>query len=824
MPDLQKGLIGHWTMNSADTDGSTIRDRSAYDNHGTLNGGITAGVSSPVGEGFEFDGTSGTYVQTTSKPTSLTTATIFAWVKTTQDAEHGIIANYAGGGGSHIGIRTESGGVFSVYADDGSTAAWQLEHPKVINDGDWHSVCLVFEANSTLSIYVDEEDPESQSISVGEINPSVEFQIGNDQAGSHSEFHGSISGVRVYNRALSQSEVNQLYNFRGNSRKSQTTVVAGDSLQAWYPFLQSGAADKSGNGNDGTVNGATYNGSGGPEGLGEYNCDGFSNSIEGPVPSSVQGSKTKSLSGWVNPNSLPNDGNFYHLINFGIDSADQAFGFFIRDTTVRAYHFSNDSNTGYSLSEGRWDHLVLTYDGSTSRTYINGNLEDSFNSGTLNTGSTRLAIGANESLIKESDCRFSDVRIYDKALSNSEINQLYDPKSVNLDRGLVGHWSMDDSDVSGGTLYDRSAYDSHGTLNNSPSLGQPGIVGDSIAFDQTNNIDVIGETYDKFSAAFWVNFDAFDASYNGPLDTVISSGHQFTFHDEGGNRAVQIITPNGSTNILTTNANTGVWYHLAATYDGSIVKGYKNGVLQGSHSESSIIDLTNGFGIGARYGNKSIVSIDGRISDVRMYNRVLSEKKINALYNKRTTTSTNSEGIIAELYDTQTYYGNNSHPSNKTGLDEFFDTSNNGVSLEKKRVHNRPHIFWGSSSQGAGIGNVNPYPYYITTGDKDGYAWKIESSFVAPETGTYTFGIDSDDASDVLINGNVATSYYGAHGFSGDVSNHTGTISLTKDVQYNFAARFQEGGGGDGIAVAWQKPSDSSLSKFPLDILSPIQK
>ena len=94
---------------------------------------------------------------------------------------------------------------------------------------------------------------------------------------------------------------------------------------------------------------------------------------------------------------------------------------------------------------------------------------------------------------------------------------------------------------------------------------------------------------------------------------------------------------------------------------------------------------------------------------------------------------------------------------------------------------------------------------------------------MAPETGTYTFGVDSDDASDVLINGNMVASYYGGHGFSGGVSNHTGTVSLTQGNQYDFAARFEEGGGGDGIAVAWQKPSDSSLSKFPLDILTPIQ-
>jgi hypothetical protein len=242
---------------------------------------------------------------------------------------------------------------------------------------------------------------------------------------AHGLFHGKLGDVRLYDRALSEAEINQLYNMRNlQDAGAQNVPVANSSIVARHPFSKPGATDQSGNGNHGTANGATFQPEGGIETTGAYNCGGH-NSVEAPVPSSVQGSAAKSLSAWVQANSLANDGSFEHLVNFGNDSPDQAFGWFLVDKVLKAYHYSNDSNTGYTFPVGVWVHLALTYDGSTSRTYVNGELEDIFNSGTLNTGSRRLAVGANESLAKPSDSRCSEVRIYDRALSAAEVRRIY---------------------------------------------------------------------------------------------------------------------------------------------------------------------------------------------------------------------------------------------------------------------------------------------------------------------------------------------------------------------------------------------------------------
>jgi len=91
----------------------------------------------------------------------------------------------------------------------------------------------------------------------------------------------------------------------------------------------------------------------------------------------------------------------------------------------------------------------------------------------------------------------------------------------------------------------------------------------------------------------------------------------------------------------------------------------------------------------------------------------------------------------------------------------------------------------------------------------DFYAVEVSGVFTPTETGVYTFGINSDDGSDLLINGALITSYYGGHGMGGY---QYGSISLVAGTSYTFMARMQEYGGGDGMAVVWKRPSQTAYS------------
>ena len=173
-----------------------------------------------------------------------------------------------------------------------------------------------------------------------------------------------------------------------------------------------------------------------------------------------------------------------------------------------------------------------------------------------------------------------------------------------------------------------------------------------------------------------------------------------------------------------------------------------------------------------------------------------------------------------EWYDTSTYYSNNDHPTSSSELDNFFDSSLSGVSFGGNGLHEN-EINWGDSGQTGGGGTVGSKPSYLPA---DGYSWKAEGYIYAPESGTYTFGVDSDDASDVIVNGTVTAYWYGGHGFEGSwtagTGQNTGSVSLTGGNWYPFKARMSEGSGGDGIQVGWQKPSDSSINVIPYAYLT----
>jgi hypothetical protein len=86
---------------------------------------------------------------------------------------------------------------------------------------------------------------------------------------------------------------------------------------------------------------------------------------------------------------------------------------------------------------------------------------------------------------------------------------------------------------------------------------------------------------------------------------------------------------------------------------------------------------------------------------------------------------------------------------------------------------------------------------------------KVTGYFVPKETGTYTFGIDGDDGVDFSLDGNVITSFYGAHGFGGY---RYGSVNLVAGKSYAFMARYENWGGGWGMYLVWKRPSQSTYS------------
>ena len=93
----------------------------------------------------------------------------------------------------------------------------------------------------------------------------------------------------------------------------------------------------------------------------------------------------------------------------------------------------------------------------------------------------------------------------------------------------------------------------------------------------------------------------------------------------------------------------------------------------------------------------------------------------------------------------------------------------------------------------------------------DFYAIKFEFWFIPKETGSYRFGINSDDASDISVDGTIISTYYGGHGASGY---QYGSINLVAGALYKIIIRYQEYGGGDALYVRWSRPSSPNTYSY----------
>jgi len=143
------------------------------------------------------------------------------------------------------------------------------------------------------------------------------------------------------------------------------------------------------------------------------------------------------------------------------------------------------------------------------------------------------------------------------------------------------------------------------------------------------------------------------------------------------------------------------------------------------------------------------------------------------------------------------------YPTTTSEFDRLFDTAYSNTTLAwngnlNASVSLNNSVYTTLTNAGATVPNSGDY-----------FSLEVKGIFIPQETGTYSFGINSDDGSDLFIGGNFVVSYYGGHGMSGF---QYGNISLTAGQEYTFRARMQEYGGGEGLQVVWKRPSQSVYS------------
>gem|GEM_PF-749669 len=330
---------------------------------------------------------------------------------------------------------------------------------------------------------------------------------------------------------------------------------------------------------------------------------------------------------------------------------DEGFGYVIRragDTKLAMMV----RNGEYYYTDGAWHHFAVTTGTGDNRIYIDGVSQTvAFHDGSSSTNEfsninspTHMRIGSgrigntDESFVNG---KIDDVRIYDRALSFQEIDEIYTGDLP----GPVAHWEFEEG---GGPLALDSAGTNHGTLYGD-TIWAAGEVGD-YALDFDGDGDYVGTTYEdgpsKYTVSLWVspNEDIIFPGFYGWRTFASKTGDEQSTIDLWSiwiNHAGMGLDNEKSTSNYATvgfgppSLYQGEWYHVAATCTTTQGKIYFDGELKNSVNDdfvTGVWDDSVPFNIARPYLGTADRFFNGKIDDVRIYDRVLSDAEIEQLY------------------------------------------------------------------------------------------------------------------------------------------------------------------------------------------------
>jgi hypothetical protein len=215
-----------------------------------------------------------------------------------------------------------------------------------------------------------------------------------------------------------------------------------EGLVAYYPF-NGNANDESGNGNHGTVNGATLT----ADRLGNLNGAYHFGGVDNPSHIQIKSSSSLDFDSKATYSFFVKLNNERGMDGYGRSVASGTHCLFAKDHDRSGYagmigssengawisinSFNNIQgniqNSSERLNDGRWRHVVYVFDGNVSKIYLDGVfLARSEYSGNIKIGNGRdLFFGKFSSNWYPLDGVLDDIRIYNRALNQQEIRTLY---------------------------------------------------------------------------------------------------------------------------------------------------------------------------------------------------------------------------------------------------------------------------------------------------------------------------------------------------------------------------------------------------------------
>ena len=269
---------------------------------------------------------------------------------------------------------------------------------------------------ATMTIYINGVFDSSKTTSIGTLNQnSLPLAIG----GGAADFNGAIDELLIYNRALSVSDI-----ISPAGKCKPTATVAPGGLAAWFAG-DGNANDISGNGDQGTLDGATFavgkvgqafrfNGSGGRVLVGN--------------PANLQ-LQTFTIEGWIKRASStivtnnPSDTGYGLIFAYG----QGGYGIGIQpDGRLFSTKFGGlITNSTLMITDTNYHHVVVIVSGTSLLFYVDGAGESQTISGQTYTFNTNAAIGARgDDVLNSFYGDIDELSVYNRVLSAAEIQSI----------------------------------------------------------------------------------------------------------------------------------------------------------------------------------------------------------------------------------------------------------------------------------------------------------------------------------------------------------------------------------------------------------------
>ena len=330
------------------------------------------------------------------------------------------------------------------------------------------------------------------------------------------------------------------------------------------------------------------------------------------------------------------------------------------DGKIRFYGHNGTSSTEYvymidPVLADTWYFVAIVNDGTNTKCYVDGSYVGQVMMGTHLFDDVRVGVNRGDNTYF--DGLVDDIRIYNNALSQSEITSIYnsysqggakvDHENKFIRNGLIGYWRFDETE---GT----TAYDTHHIVTTDNQDGSK--YGNALSFDGSNDYayksDFWSDVFENdcsndFSVSVWgkvnknkdINYWWYVGSDDEPSLKSHVTGAMRACHAGNGDAT------NASSNCFV--SATGVikedtWHNAIVTWDHDYFSGNNSGIMRlyvdsvevGNlsipNNDSSFLpadDLKVGWdGAAGR-------DMNGTLDDLRVYSKVLTQTEITDLYN-----------------------------------------------------------------------------------------------------------------------------------------------------------------------------------------------